>query len=102
MSTWGMCRREGFRGSWLADGISCSHQRLLELPVRKTESKIQLNTRVSDANYQQLKLAAVLQRVPVQTLVEHAIEEFLSNHPELMRTAATASRSHPNAPTRKP
>jgi hypothetical protein len=73
-----------------------------ELPVRKTEPKIQLNTRVSEANYQQLKLAAVLQRVPVQTLVEHAIEEFLSNHPELMRTAATASRSHPNATTRKP
>jgi hypothetical protein len=74
----------------------------LELPVRKTEPKIQLNTRVSDANYQQLKLAAVLQRVPVQTLVEHAIGEFLSKHPELMRTAATASRSHPNATTRKP
>ena len=75
---------------------------LLELPVRKTEAKIQLNTRVSDANYQQLKLAAVLQRVPVQTLVEHAIEEFLSNHPELMRTAVTPSRSHPNVTTRKP
>jgi hypothetical protein len=74
----------------------------LELPVRKTEPKIQLNTRVSEANYQQLKLAAVLRRVPVQTLVEHAIEEFFSNHPELMRTAATASRSQLNATTRKP
>jgi hypothetical protein len=74
----------------------------LELPAPKIEPKIQLNTRVSDANYQQLKLAAFLRRVPLQTLVEHAIEEFLANHPELMRTAATASRSHPNATTRKP
>ena len=74
----------------------------LELPVRKTEPKIQLNTRISEVNYQQLKLAAVLRRVPVQSLVEHAIEEFLSNHPELMRTAGIASRSHPNAMARKP
>jgi hypothetical protein len=74
----------------------------LELPVRTTEPKIQLNTRVSEANYQQLKLAAVFQRVPIQTLIEHAIQEFFSNHPELIPTIAAASRSHSSATTRKP
>ena len=54
--------------------------------------------RISQAKYRQLKLAAVLRRVTVQTLVDHAIEEFLTNHPELLTPPETAAKS----PARRP
>jgi hypothetical protein len=58
-----------------------------ELPARKAEARIQLGARISEANYRQLKLAAVLRGVTVQTLVDHAIQEFLRNHPELLHSS---------------
>jgi hypothetical protein len=48
------------------------------LRARKTEAKIQLGTRIAEAKYRELKLAAVLCGVTVQTLVEYAIQEFLT------------------------
>ena len=57
------------------------------LPVRRAEARTQLGARISEAKYRQLKLAAVLRGVTVQTLIEHAIEEFLTNHPELLHSA---------------
>ena len=57
------------------------------LPARKVEAKIQLGARIAEAKYRQLKLAAVLRGVTVQTLVEHAIQEFLTNHPELLHSS---------------
>jgi hypothetical protein len=68
------------------------------LPARMAEAKIQLGARISEAKYRQLKLAAVLRRVTVQTLVDHAIEEFLTNHPELLTPPETAAKS----PARRP
>jgi hypothetical protein len=53
-------------------------------PGRTVEPKTQLGARISEAKYRQLKLAAVLRGVTVQTLVEQAIQEFLENHPELL------------------
>jgi hypothetical protein len=57
------------------------------LPARTAEAKIQLGARIAEAKYRQLKLAAVLRGVTVQTLVEHAIQEFLTNHPELLQSS---------------
>jgi hypothetical protein len=57
------------------------------LPARKAEAKIQLGARIAEAKYRQLKLAAVLRGVTVQTLVELAIQEFLTNHPELLQSS---------------
>ena len=71
---------------------------LVALPAPIAEAKIQLGARISEANYRQLKLAAVLRRVTVQTLVDHAIEEFLTNHPELLTPSETAAKS----PARRP
>jgi predicted HicB family RNase H-like nuclease len=55
-------------------------------PPRK-EAKTQLGARVSEARYRQLKVAAVLRGVTVQGLVEQAIDEFLTNHPDLLKGA---------------
>jgi hypothetical protein len=63
---------------------------LAALPARKAEAKIQLGTRIAKAKYRQLKLAAVLRGVTVQTLVQHAIQEFLTNHPKLLHSSPTA------------
>jgi hypothetical protein len=52
-----------------------------ELPARRAEARIQLGARISEAKYRHLKLAAVLRGVTVQILVDHAIQEFLTNHP---------------------
>jgi predicted HicB family RNase H-like nuclease len=41
----------------------------------------QVGARVTTATYRQLKARAALQGVTVQTLVEQAIAEFLTNHP---------------------
>jgi hypothetical protein len=49
--------------------------------------------------YRQLKLAAVLRGVTVQTLVEHAIQEFLTNHPELLHSGPSEQLS--KSPPRK-
>jgi predicted HicB family RNase H-like nuclease len=42
----------------------------------------QVGARVTTATYRQLKARAALQGVTVQTLVEQAIAEFLTNHPD--------------------
>ena len=69
------------------------------LPARSAEAKIQLGARISEAKYRQLKLAAVSRGVPVQTLVEHAIQEFLTNHPELLHSSLS---EHPAKSTSRP
>jgi hypothetical protein len=69
-------------------------------PARNAEAKTQLGARISEAKYRQLKLAAVLRGVTVQTLVEQAIQEFLANHPELL-PSFTPSRPSKST-TRKP
>jgi hypothetical protein len=56
-------------------------------PMRATESppkeqRQQLGARVPTATYRRLKARAALQGVTVATLVEQAITEFLSNHPD--------------------
>jgi hypothetical protein len=53
----------------------------------RVEARIQLDARISEAKYRQRKLAAVLHGVTVQTLVEHAIHEFLTNYPKLLHSA---------------
>jgi len=57
------------------------------LPARKAVTRIQLGARISEAKYRQLKLAAVLRGVTVQTPVDHAIQEFLTNHPKLLQSS---------------
>jgi hypothetical protein len=57
------------------------------LPARKAEAKGQIGARVAEAKYRHLKLAAVLRGVRVQTIIEQAIEEFLTNH----RNCSTAA-----------
>jgi hypothetical protein len=57
------------------------------LPSRRAEARIQLGARIAETKYRQLKLAGVLRGVTVQTLVEHAIQEFLTNHPELLHSS---------------
>jgi hypothetical protein len=52
--------------------------------------------RIAEAKYRQLKLAAVLRGVTVQTLVEQAIEEFLANHRELLPDLARSRCSKSN------
>ena len=71
------------------------------LPARKAEARIQLGARISEAKYRQLKLAAVLRSVTVQTLVEHAIQEFLTNHPELLHSGP-ARQEPAKSPSRRP
>jgi hypothetical protein len=68
-----------------------------ELPARKAEARIQLGARISEAKYRQLKLAAVLRGVTVQTLVDHAIQEFLTNHPELLQSSLSEPPAKPTA-----
>jgi hypothetical protein len=70
-----------------------------DLPVRKAEARVQLGARISEARYRQLKLAAVLRGVTVQTLIEHAIQEFLTNHPELLHSGPSEQLS--KSPPRK-
>ena len=62
------------------------------------KARIQLGARISEAKYRQLNLAAVLRGVTVQTLVEHAMQEFLTNHPELLHSGLAASE-RPAKPT---
>jgi hypothetical protein len=71
------------------------------VPVRSSEAKTQLGARISEAKYRQLKLAAVLRGVTVQVLVEQAIHEFLTNHPELLQSSLLASHPAKSTP-RKP
>jgi hypothetical protein len=61
------------------------------LPARKAEVRIQLGAHIAEAKYRQLKLAAVLRGITVQTLVDHAIQEFLTNHPELLQSSLSES-----------
>jgi hypothetical protein len=72
------------------------------LPARKVaEPKTQLGARVSETTHRQLKLAAVLRGVTVQTLVEQAIQEFLTNHPELFQSSPAPSPPPVKSPRRK-
>lgn len=57
---------------------------LAEADVPLPGPTVQLGARIAQPAHWQLKLAAVLGGVPVQTLVERAIHEFLTNHPELV------------------
>jgi hypothetical protein len=70
------------------------------LPARGAEAKIQLGARVSEAKYRQLKLAAVLSGVTVQVLVEQAIQEFLTSHPELLHSSLVAPQPAKSPPRR--
>ena len=65
------------------------------LPARSAEPMTQLGARIAEAKYRRLKLAAVLRGVTVQVLVEQAIEEFLTNHPELLQTTLATSPRRP-------
>jgi hypothetical protein len=66
---------------------------LAELPAPKeAQSRTQLGVRIAEATHRQLKLAAVIRGVAVQTLVEQAVMEFLSNHPELLENALARQR----------
>jgi hypothetical protein len=71
------------------------------LPSRKVEAKIQLGARIPELKYRQLKLAAVLRGVTVQTLVEQAIHEFLTNHTELFQSRPVPSPPPVKSPRRK-
>ena len=71
------------------------------LPARSVEPKTQLGARISEAKYRQLKLAAVLRGVTVQVLVEQAIQEFLANHPELLRSSLVTSHPEKSTPRRQ-
>jgi hypothetical protein len=75
---------------------------IAELPSRKAEARIQLGARISEAKYRQLKLAAVLRGVTVQILIEQAIQEFLTNHPELFQSSPATSQQPLRSPRRKP
>jgi hypothetical protein len=61
-------------------------------PVRNAETKTHLGVRIAEANYRQLKLAAVVGSATIQTLAEQAIDEFLANHPELQYDRQPKSR----------
>jgi hypothetical protein len=67
----------------------------------QSRAKTQLGARISEAKYRQLKLAAVLRGVAVQVLVEQAIQEFLTNHPELLPSSLTASQPR-KVPSKRP
>ena len=59
--------------------------RLADWPAPKeAQSRTQLGVRIPEATHRQLKLAAVMRGVTVQTLVEQAMLEFLTSHPELL------------------
>jgi hypothetical protein len=58
--------------------------------------------RIPEAKYRQLKLAPPLSDVTAQTLVEHAIEEFLTNHPELLHASLAATEHSEKSRSRKP
>jgi hypothetical protein len=78
-----------------------NHRRVVlnaELSARSAEAKIQLGARISEAKYRQLKLAAVLRGVTVQFLVEQAIAEFLTTHPELLQSSLIASHPAKSTP----
>jgi hypothetical protein len=65
------------------------------LPVPKEAlSRTQLGVRITEATHQQFKLAAVMRGrgVTVQALVEQAMLEFLSNHPELLQHGLAVQR----------
>jgi hypothetical protein len=70
-------------------------------PARMAEAKIQLGARIPEAKYRQLKLAAVLFGVTVQVLVEQAIQEFLTNHPELLHSSLVAPQPEKSTPRRR-
>ncbi len=71
---------------------------LADLPAPKeAQSRTQLGVRIAEATHRQLKLAAVMRGVTVQTLVEQAMLEFLTNHPELLHNRRATQQSAKSA-----
>lgn len=70
------------------------------LAPKETQSKTQLGVRIAEATHRQLKLAAVIRGVTVQTVVEQAMREFLTNHPEMLRTGPPALQQPSKSTTR--
>jgi hypothetical protein len=68
-------------------------------PARNAEPRTPLGTRISNTIHRQLKLASAFSGITVQDLVEQAIQEFLTKHPELHPTLGPSRSSKP--PTRK-
>jgi predicted HicB family RNase H-like nuclease len=60
------------------------------LSPKEAHSKTQLGVRIAETTHRQLKLAAVMRGMTVQTLVEQAVFEFLKNHPELLQNGLAA------------
>jgi hypothetical protein len=61
------------------------------LAPKEAQSKTQLGVRIAEMAHQQLKLAAVMNRgITVQMLVEQAVFEFFTNHPELLEHGMAA------------
>ena len=71
-----------------------------DLPARSAEAKTQLGARISEANHRQLKVAAALCGIKVQDLVDQAIQEFFTNHPELLQNSPVASQPAKSTPRR--
>jgi hypothetical protein len=66
-------------------------------PARNAEPRTPLGTRISNAIHRQLKLASAFSGITVQDLVEQAIQEFLTKHPEL-HPSLVPSRSSKSTP----
>jgi hypothetical protein len=67
-------------------GVTVQEERNTGRPTHRAkkpppEQRQQLGARVTTSTYRQLKARAALQGVTVATLVEQAIAEFLTNHP---------------------
>ena len=74
---------------------------LVLLPDPTAEAKVQLGSRIPGAQSRQLKLAYALHGIRVQTLVEHAIDEFFANHPELLIAPARGAQDPMPSRSRK-
>jgi hypothetical protein len=69
-----------------SDTGAATHEEHTRRPTQRAkkpppEQRQQLGARVTTSTYRQLKARAALQGVTVATLVEQAIAEFLTNHP---------------------
>ena len=83
--------------------ISCDLGKIPEhqLPDPVHLFPAQLGARISEAKHRQLKLAAIRRGVTVQVLVEPAIQEFLTNHPELLQSSLVAPQPAKSTPRRR-
>jgi hypothetical protein len=67
---------------------------------RNADPRTPLGTRISEAIHRQLKLASAFSGIAVQDLVEQAIQEFLTKHPEL-HPSLGPSRSTKSTPRKQ-